>query len=77
MEGGGQGGHASPRKDGGGGILAGTFLFGVRRPSDLEGDVTTHSPLTYLCLGLEIRFWDAFHYQAGCTLHKRAQPKRD
>lgn len=70
MERGGQGIRVRPREDGGDGILLGTFLLGVRCPSDLEGDATTHSPLTCLCLGLEISFWDAINCRAGCILHK-------
>lgn len=77
MERGGQGDHGirvGLREDGGGGILTGLV---VRCPSDLEGDATTHSPLNYLCLGLEISFWDAIHCQAGCRLHKSTQARRD
>lgn len=60
----------------GSGILTGSFLLGVRCPSDLEGDVTSHSPLTYLCLGLEISSWDARNCRAGCILRKSIQPRR-
>lgn len=54
--------------------LTGTFLLGVRCPSDLEDDITTHSPLTHLCSGLEIRVWDV-DCPAGCVLHKSIQPE--
>lgn len=64
MERGGQGDRGirgGLREDGGGSILTGTFLLGVRCPSDLEEDATTHTALLTVCL------WD-WRFYSGMPL---------